>query len=82
MMSVQGHLDWARPGKDRKAALWMNKFWSRICCEVKAGKGLQQALKDAQEDPQRVGQPAQCKQGKADGGEVWWQEGVQGLGGG
>ncbi|CAL8472230.1 g11772 [Coccomyxa elongata] len=50
IMVHQGHLGWARADKDRKDAQWMNKFWSRICCEVNTGKELQQALKDAQEE--------------------------------
>ncbi|CAL8463158.1 g2692 [Coccomyxa elongata] len=50
VMVHQGHLNWARPGKDRKAVMWMQKFWSRIRCEVNAGKELQQALQDAQDE--------------------------------
>lgn len=61
---AQGHIDWARPGKDRKAALWMNKFWSLICCEVNAGKELQQALKDAQEEYSKWGSEHRAKKAK------------------
>ncbi|CAL8463017.1 g2551 [Coccomyxa elongata] len=49
IMVQQGHIDWARLRKDEKVALWRNKFWSCICCEVHGGKELQQALKDAQD---------------------------------
>ena len=45
---MHGHIDWARLQTTKKAAQWMNKFWSRICCEVHGGKELQQALEDAE----------------------------------
>lgn len=37
----------------------MIKFWSRICCEVHAGKELQQAPEDAQKEYEEWSSPEQ-----------------------
>ena len=47
----------------------MNKFWSRICCEVHGGKELQQALADAQEEYKRWGAEHRAKRAKLMEGE-------------
>ncbi|CAL8464503.1 g4038 [Coccomyxa elongata] len=64
---VQGCLDWARQMKDKRAAMWMNKFWSRICCEVHSGKEQQQALEDAEKDYKIWSSPEQTLKRKRDG---------------
>ncbi|CAL8468252.1 g7791 [Coccomyxa elongata] len=70
VMVHQGHLNWTTPGRDRKAALWMNKFWSRICCEVNAGgKELEQALRDAQDEYEKWGTDHRAKRAKLMDGE-------------
>ncbi len=57
--------------------MWMNKFWSRISCEVNAGKELQQALKDAQEEYSEWGSQHRAKRAKLMGEKCGGRKGFK-----